>query len=109
MNIYNSQQPHQIGADSNAVTSSCWNECGTTSTSCASKGAPTPTGILMPAMDSNDDQPQPGHDTLVAAQPGDQCAYSDDDKEIWKPVSTEPLDDSEYWKALELMLSGEIA
>ncbi|KAF5181208.1 hypothetical protein FRX31_029204 [Thalictrum thalictroides] len=87
---YNSQQPHQIGADSNATTSSCWNECGTT---CASKGAPTPTGISMPAVDSNDDQPQPGYNTVVVAQPGDQCAYSHNDEEIRKSVSTDPLDD----------------
>ncbi|KAF5199542.1 hypothetical protein FRX31_010871 [Thalictrum thalictroides] len=87
---YNSQQPHQIGADSNATTSSCWNECGTT---CASKGAPTPTGISMPAVDSNDDQPQPGYNTVVVAQPGDQCAYRNDAEEIRKSVSTDPLDD----------------
>ncbi|KAF5182647.1 hypothetical protein FRX31_027766, partial [Thalictrum thalictroides] len=45
---YNSQQPHQIGADSNAIASSCWNECGTTSTSCTSRGESTPLEIFMP-------------------------------------------------------------
>ncbi|KAF5186357.1 hypothetical protein FRX31_024058, partial [Thalictrum thalictroides] len=41
-------------------------EISYTSTSYASKGD----------VDSNYDQPQHGHDTFLAAQPSDQCAYS---------------------------------
>ncbi|KAF5191797.1 hypothetical protein FRX31_018622 [Thalictrum thalictroides] len=56
--------------------------------------APTLTGVSMPDVYSNDDQPQRGHDTFLAAQPIDQCAYS--------------VDEGDIWKELEPMLSDEV-
>ncbi|PIA31981.1 hypothetical protein AQUCO_04700092v1 [Aquilegia coerulea] len=87
----NSRRPDHICADSMVTTSSCLTECGTTSTSCVSNGAPTQTltGVAIPDMDS-----------ILASLMDNQFAYNTvDEEKVWGPND---------WKELELMLLSGI-